>query len=106
MFGVSEIPDWQYVVDPHWRSYYEVPRWVYDIAGKDASISTLKAVEILNSFAGEFIDKSTACAIRSKLLPFFGDRNLQVRDYISFNDVYILVEFDDDTGYRQTLRIS
>ena len=106
MFRVSEPADWQYVTDPHWRSSYEAPRWVFDIVDKESTVTTQKIVEIIEKFYGEFIDEGTCIAIKHQLLPFVGDRDLSVKPYMSFNDRYILIEFDDDDGFRKSVRLS
>lgn len=106
MFRVSEPADWQYVTDPHWRSSYEAPRWVFDITGKDATISTQKMVELLSEFTGDLMSNEVAYAIKYKLLPFFGDRCVEVKLDIHVGKPTILIEFDDGDGYRRNMRLT
>jgi hypothetical protein len=106
MFGVPECADWQYVTDPHWRSSYEAPRWVFDMVGKDSTATMQKIVELIEKFYGEFIDEGTCIAIKHELLPFVGDRDLTVKTYMSFDDRSVLIEFDDDDGRRKLVRLT
>lgn len=106
MFGVDVPADWQYVTDPHWRSSYEAPRWVFDIADKDSTVSTQKMVELLSEFVGEIMSNDIAYAITAKLLPFFGDRCLSVKLDIHVGKPTVLIEFDDDDGIRRYMRLT
>ncbi len=106
MFGVEISADWQYVTDPHWRSSYEAPRWVFDIIDKESTVSTQKMVEVLSEFTGELMSNDIAYSIRSKLLPFFGDRCLEVKLDIHVGRPTILIEFEDDDGIRRYIRLT
>lgn len=110
MFQVQSFQDWQYVTDPHWRASYEAPRWVFDIVDKESTVSTQKAVELLDKFNGGLIEDDTVYAIRHALLPFLGDRELNVYlDWLTIRhstNRVIVIEFDDDDGRRQIMRLS
>lgn len=69
-----------------------------------------KAVELLDKFNGEFIENGTVHAIRHSFLPFLGDRELNVYlDWLTIGHCtnrVIVIEFDDDDGRRQIMRLS
>lgn len=99
----AKVEDWKYVTDPHWRSSYVAPTEAYLVLGESATASQCKVWETLQRFIGELLDDRSTLGVRIALLPYLGDRCLDVvRDF----DRSITITFDDDDGIRRFMRLN